>query len=82
MKIIISEEEFKQLEEIGFISVDQLETMLENAAASHEEIEVLHIELKARGVIITENAPPNLPRHPHNAEADQHASCEEEELNS
>ena len=79
MQVIISEEELKQLEQIGFISADQLNTLLEDA--SDGDIEAVHTELKTRGVVITETAPPNLPRHPNNAEADPHVINEVEELN-
>lgn len=81
MKTILSEEELKQLEEIGFISADQIKTMLEDAQASDTDIEALHAELERRGVVITETAPPHLPRHPQNAEADPHVINEMEELN-
>jgi len=81
MKTILPEEELKQLEQIGHVSIDQLKTMLEGVKASDVDMEQLHEELKERGVVITETAPPNLPRHPHNAEADPHVINEVEEIN-
>ena len=82
MTIIIPEEELKQLEQIGYVSVDQLKTMLEGVDASDADVEALHEELEERGVIITETAPPDLPRNPQNEEADPQVPKGEEELNA
>lgn len=81
MKNILPEEDLKQLEQIGFVSVEQLKTMLEDAHASDADVELLHDELQQRGVVITETPPPHPPRHPHNPEADPHVINEIEELN-
>lgn len=68
-KLPLSKNELDELQEIGYVSLDQLNALLQNIEATDEGVEDLYDELERRGVKITETAPPQLPRNPQSPQA-------------
>jgi len=50
----ITQDQLDELQEIGHVSLDQLNQLLQDSAASDDDIEELYDELERRGVAITE----------------------------
>lgn len=61
-KLPLSKNELDELQELGSVSLEQLNIALQNIQASDEEVEDLFDELEKRGVSIVETSPPRNPR--------------------
>ena len=61
-KLPLSENELDELQELGSVSLEQLNSALQNTIATEEEIENLYDELEKRGVSIIDTTPSRTPR--------------------
>jgi RNA polymerase primary sigma factor len=66
-KLPLSKNELDELQEIGSVSLEQLNIALQNNQASDEEVDDLFDELEKRGVSIVETTSARAPRKPKSA---------------
>lgn len=66
-KLPLSKNELDELQELGSVSLEQLNISLQNNQASDEEVEDLFDELEKRGVSIVETTSARAPRKPKSA---------------
>jgi RNA polymerase primary sigma factor len=66
-KHLLSKNELDELQEVGHVSLDRLNILLQNIEASDEDVEDLYDELEKRGIKITEISLPQKSRSPKTA---------------
>jgi len=61
-RLPLSNDELDELQELGSVSLEQLNIALQNFEATDEEVEDLYDELEKRGISIVETSPTRTPR--------------------
>ena len=76
----ISSDQLDELQEIGHVSLTELNQLLQDSAASDEDIDDLYDELEKRGVVITPDAPQTAPAVPAPRASAQKKSAKADDL--